>query len=514
MADISEKGIRRLPYPLLNPISTSQQTPDDAIDYVTTDVFPVDPDESIEIKLEISLNEYVALSSALDVGRDIAYSEDTTMLWWLWAKVFKGLAMTCEDVADCIESEIDSGNAALINTLTQNNINNGFGNLNRVNGDVTTVLDRNAPLSLQQTINPAFECNLDKLWGGIRHGIVERLDDTARDLLEDLAAINDLPQRFQAFIDVIPVLGDIAEGVVTLATEVIPDILNLYNSYSSEAQLDEIACDLFGMVCEECRYPTFEELYNYYSTLGYELDAMDSQTLAPLVSKISGMISATAPASIVYHTMITFQLFTLYLQAQWNGNAGIDTILKFAAIGEDFDSNNWLDLCETCDDPYRIKIWDFTSSPTDADITSGFSFKNGVYIAGSGFAMLQQGAATDGGMTVGLRLDPTWRIRAIGLKFANAASGSGALTSNALRPTRGIQSGATGIAYDWGTTGWTFYENGLLSITGFQELALVYARAMSSNVMLSHIGIIFDSEYSPSDAMPTSTATFSGTVFP
>lgn len=517
--DNQGKPSRGLPYPLKNPETFSIVDAEGSVTHLTPDIFPPDNDEKINIVLNLSLNEFVAIASSIDVGSDIAYGDDRNLIWWTWVRSFIGTAatMTCEDVADCIEGEIAEGNTTLINSLTQNNIANGTGgNYNRVNGDITTVLDRNSPLSLQEEINPEFECNLDALWGGIRHGIVERLDDTARDLLEDLAVINDIPQRFQAFIDVIPVLGDIAEGIVTLATEVIPDILNLYNSYSSEAILDEIACDLFAMVCDECRYPTFEELYNYYSTLGYELSAMNAQTLAPLMQKIAGMIGALQPSSVVYHSMITFQLFTLYLQAEWNGNAGVGAILKFAKIGEDFASNNWFDLCDSCDNPYRIKIWDLTQSENTTYRAASYptTSGHGIYVAGTGWIPQQLGAEGNGFISVGIPLKPEWRIRAIGLKFANQASGNGNLTYNIFRVTPSQNAGGLPPAIDWGTTGWTYYENGFASITGFKEYGISYSTQLNLNRALTHIGIIFDAEYAPPDATPTDVNTFSATVFP
>lgn len=514
--DNQGKPARGLPFPLKNPQDYSFVDAEGAITHQTPDIFPVDNDEKIDIVLNLSLNEFVAIASSIDIGSDIAYGSERNLVWWTWVRSFIGTAanMSCEDIADCVESELET-NQSLVNALTQNSIINGFGNANHVNGDITTVLDRNPPLSLQETVNPDFECNLDKLWGGIRHGIVERLDDTARDLLEDLAAINDLPQRFQAFIDVIPVLGDLAEGIVTLATEVIPDILNLYNSFSSEEQLDEIACDIFALVCSECRYPTFEELYNYYSTLGYEMDAMDAQTLAPLVQKIGTMIGAFQPASIVYHSMITFQLFTLYLQAEWNGHAGIGAIIKFAHIGEDFGSNNWLDICESCNEPYAKKVWNVTQTQGDTNITGGFFLGGqGRHIAGSGWVMLPYDADTSVGvLRIGLNFNPSWVIRAVGFKFANQSAGDGALTNVEVRPTRATNAGAGGLAMSWGTTGWTYYTN-IIAITGYQEIAIAYSAYMSTNRMLTHIAVIFDSNNAPSDAIPTSDPALSGTVFP
>lgn len=491
--DNTGKPFRGLPFPLRNPID--ETPPADNSGVVTkavADFFPVDMDEKINVVFNMSFNELTTFASAIDIGRDIGWqnSNDVYRAWIKSIVGIGGVTVSCNDVADCIESEIAEGNQTLINALTQNAISTGTGgNFNRVNGDVTTVLDRNPPRSLQENINPDFECDLNALWGGIRHGIVERLDDTARDLLEDLAAINDTPQRFQAFIDVIPVLGDLAEGIVTLATEVIPDILNLYNSYSSEAQLDEIACDLFAMVCDECRYPTHEELYNYYSTLGYEMDAMNAQTLAPLVQKIGAMISTFQPSSIVYHSMITFQLFTLYLQAEWNGNAGISAITKFARIGEDFGSDNWVDLCETCDEQYMLFTWDFTTQGQGLFYADTVQTVKSQFIPGEGWrAVGNAGKRFD----VCFDADPNWQVR--GMAFGI----SGAADTNHLwqrRPNWGSTTGAVNSSAGGGGVEYSFCYTGLPAGQIGTEYMWFASFAAGAQAQLTKVAILFDAQY-------------------
>lgn len=324
-------------------------------------LFPTDSDEQIEIVIKLSLNEYTAIAEAVDVGRDIAFSDRSNYLWYTWQKIVQGVAsVNCDDVADCVESELTT-NQDLVNSVTTTVNNNGFGDPNRINENSTTIPTRQSASFNDTEVAELSSCDLDRLWGGIRHGIVQRLDDAARDLLEDLANINDVVQRYQAFIDVIPVLGDVAEAAVTFATEVIPDILNGYNAHSSEEQLDTIACDLFGLVCSECRYPTFKEVADYYATGGYDIDNLDAVSMLSMVGKLSGMITGALPPDIIYNTTITFQLLVLYLGATFNGQSGAATLGKYARLGEDFGSDNWIDACETCDETYLVWSWDFTA---------------------------------------------------------------------------------------------------------------------------------------------------------
>ena len=82
--------IRKLPYPLYNPVasggvvgSDDNESPNDTVTWVTSD-----PNERVVVELELSLNEYVALASSLDVGRDIAYGTESQFIWWLWTRAF------------------------------------------------------------------------------------------------------------------------------------------------------------------------------------------------------------------------------------------------------------------------------------------------------------------------------------------------------------------------------------------------------------------------------------------
>lgn len=504
----SDKGTRKLPFPLTSALEPVADTPNETISYGIVTGFP-DETTRVNITLNLSLDEYVALATAIDVGRDIAFAEDSELIWWTWVRAFTegNPSMSCADVADCVESEIVANNTDLINILTQNSISNGFSNTNHVNGDITTVLDRNAPLSLDEPIVPEFECNLDKLWAGIRHGIVARLDDTARDMLEDLAAINDLPQRFQAFIDVIPVIGDIAEAVVEVTTEVIPDILNLYNSHSSEAVLDEIACDLFAMVCNQCEYPTFKQVYDYYSTLGYEMNSMEAQTLAPMVQKLGAMISAFQPASVVYHTMITFQLFTLYLNAVWNGNAGKETVFKFATLGEDYANDNWLQLCDTCDQAYMEFIFDFTQQSYSSYRTGNFSgsIMSGDYIAGVGWRVSAINT-TDGLMQVGLPMLPEWQVKAVAIQTTAADGG----TPNFWRTRIQSNSGAGTVTGNMNAADAPYAkrQNFANPITGFKEYAIRMPGSLESGLTLEKIAMKFVAGSAPLGSTPVASGTY------
>lgn len=482
--DNHAKPSRKLPYPVSQSLVVDgMSSTTDTVPLVTPDFFPTDPDEKINVTFNLSLNEFVTIASAIDIGRDIGYGEQSYEVWRLWCKALIGeITVACEDIADCVEEQLainpdtnEPVNQAFYDFITNTVNQQGYGNTNRVNATQTTIPDRQSAGFSSTEIKSLPTCDLNKLWAGIRHGIVSRLDDNARDMLEDLAALNDVPQRYQAFIDIVPVLGDVAEAVATAATEVIPDILNGYNSYSSEAQLDEIACDIFSLVCAECRYPTFEELFNYYATLGFDIGDMDALTLATTVTKLAGMISGSLPASVIYHTTVVFQLFVLYLGAKWNGASGLDAVIDMATLGEDYANDNWLQLCNSCNQQYQWVQYDFTQSPHGFTLypLGGTTPTNGRWVSGVGWQATLNGVQPR--VVISKNIQPGWVIRSIGFNYIPATPNPDLAASGiTLRVQEGSNTGAANLNE---ATGANYNRSacGLVGTSGYSNVAFTLA---------------------------------------
>lgn len=511
MADISDKGTRRLPYPLLNPISTNQDTPDVPIEFVTVDVFPIDPDEPIAIKLELSLNEYVALSNAVDVGRDIAYSEDTTMLWWLWAKVFKGLAetMSCEDVADCIETSeaVQDAIATNENILLQQlmtNANNGINNpsVDAATDTINTLQTQGAIGTEKNTeIKSLPECNLDMLWAGIRDGIVQRLDDNARSVLEFLVAKADVGERATALVGAIPIFGSMAKAVLDQMVQLAPDMLNLFESYSSIGNMDEIACEIFGIVCGDCRYPTYDEIFQYYASAGITgFTDIDDLVIAAATDLLFGSTELAALA--FYHTMIAYELLVLYMGSKFYGHSGTSAIITMASLGEDFANDNWELLCDSCNESYQIFTWDYTAQQYNSVRATGFSTNSGTWIAGKGWRV-DKTAANAGRLTMAQPFDPSWELRGILVKTSEPRAN---WTTYTVVGRTIVGSGTTGynMTLTTPTDPNSRCRTGLLSESGIQEMCVSIIQDPYNVMYLEKIICIFNTDAAPIPTIPTS----------
>lgn len=350
---VSNANIRPLCFPLQSVLAVVGDTPNDGTPQETISGFPSDPNEKIDITLNLSLNEYIALASTVDVGRDIAYGIDTNLIWWIWCRAFIGVPpLTCEQIIECIETDIGVQNA-LVSYLQSS----GLIDPDTVDADTTTVPMRFAGSAqdLEDEIGTLDDCNLDVLWGAIRHGIVLYLDDNARNFLEDLNTQADKGQRAASLLEAIPVVGDLASSVTLQFVELVPDLLNLFNAYSSETVLDEIACAIFETVCSQCRFPTWNELFSYYGSAGISgINDVQNLVLTAATDYLLG--SSQLAALACYHTIITYELFVLYLGAKFNGAQGTSSIALWGGLGEDFASDNWIALCDGCEPNYPTLV--------------------------------------------------------------------------------------------------------------------------------------------------------------
>jgi len=95
---------RILPYPLKDQLVQSRTTEEDAECEASSFVWPEDSDELVFIPFKLSLNEYVVLSSTIDVGSDIAYGEDAIRVKWLWLRNMRCNVSLCAEMINVLNT--------------------------------------------------------------------------------------------------------------------------------------------------------------------------------------------------------------------------------------------------------------------------------------------------------------------------------------------------------------------------------------------------------------------------
>jgi len=100
----SSEPTRPLEFPLYNSADVPAEQPEDTDANQIAWTNP-DSDERVFVVLNLSLNEYIALASAIDVGRDIAYPADSHRIWWIWIRSFVTMDL-CTYLQDCLGTQL------------------------------------------------------------------------------------------------------------------------------------------------------------------------------------------------------------------------------------------------------------------------------------------------------------------------------------------------------------------------------------------------------------------------
>ena len=414
MAIDSNELSRPLPFPLKHPESGNTEAPESEPQALLPFEWnELDSDAVISVRMDLSLNEYVALATAIDVGRDIAFNDDSNWIWQIWTKAYRGLAdvMSCEDIADCIET-----NQSVQDAIAASNTANGLINPDQMTDTINNYINQRFPATQRDEpiAPPPDECDLDALWTGILE-IVTRLDENSRDAWQDLSAIADKADRIAEAIAIIPLLGDVPGEILEFLAEVIPDLLTAYEAHSSTEVLEDIACDLFSLVCAECRYPTANELYNYYASFGVTgIQDLLSYGVDAAVDYLIG--SSTLANAVVFFTTNAIQLYFRYLGGTWLGKRGLKWLAIWANIGEDNPNNGWELLCDGCDDGTWTVEFDFTV--TDGGFVRQAGANRGDWINGVGWQSTQKPTVTQTqGITIQKALPLNCNIKEVSFDF-------------------------------------------------------------------------------------------------
>lgn len=335
--------------------------------------------EPITVSLSLTNDEYVQIFSSLMNGAMLTYPENwANVIGAFWLKMVQGGSMTCQDMIDCINNDPDVQAA-----ITQMLLDNGAIDPNSIDPDKAVMNNRTPPAVRGQPVKGDPEnCDLDTLWAGIRN-IVLRLDDGGRTFLEQVVVQADKQERINALIEAVPVIGDMVAAIHKQFVELAPDLLNLYNAYSSLEHQEEIACGLFEQVCSLCRYPNYDDVYDYYATLGISgIQDIASLTLTAITDYI--FQTNNLAAAVTYHSIIAFQLFILYLDATFLSSKGRDALTTWALLGEDDPSDDWILLCDACV-PEGCVEYDFTLSSQGFTVWTTGNRPFGVYVQGVGW---------------------------------------------------------------------------------------------------------------------------------
>lgn len=329
-----------------------------------TDMFPEDPNESTLITLNISLNEYVALASAIDVGRDIAYGDNALYIWWIWLKVVQ--MDICDLVADCI--------------LTSENVQNALNSVINVNSSTDTYnyAQNQSGVILGDGNNPT--CDLDTLWGGVSF-LIEQTNQQNIDLLEQFEVATNLQDFMSQVVGNVTGIDETSIDAIFGWIEFIQDnIAENYAAQVTQGYLDEISCGLFCLAKDTCEL-TPEMIYDYFMGRLSGAITFDSIISTALNFIVAGTWAGTEIADAFFMSNLMMRAnFGKFFE--WVGFNSFDTSMRLGFLQP---SSAWTLLCE-CDDSWE-HTFDFTANdggwyataPADGNVL-------GTYVASQGWS--------------------------------------------------------------------------------------------------------------------------------
>ena len=348
---------RKLSYPLSFSEDVISDTPSDTMEYIDLSQWStIDPDEKVDIVINLSLNEYVSLANCIDVGRDIAYGDNSIYLWWLWCRVVQSLSL-CDSILACVN---DPNSGIMQSILEQTSLQTS--EQYRANGQ------SQSGLILGSGVNPS--CDLDVLWGGIR-SVIDLADTNNVDVLQVIEVVTN-PYEFvqEVVLGIFGVELPVIQSIVDWIGWVQDNILENYEAEVTTEYLRVVMCDLFCLTQDSCQL-TPETLTNYfYTRLGSSLTigSLLDETIAFL---IGGVWVGTQIADVFFLSQFAFRA-QLGKWFRLIGFLSVDTDFR---IGANTPDNDWSILCTDCP-----TLWTSTLDFTTSDY--GFVFDETPYTRG------------------------------------------------------------------------------------------------------------------------------------
>lgn len=348
---------RKLPYPLKDTLDLESVVGSGGVDFLSLDGWTADPEERQNIILNISLDEYVALASTIDVGRDIAYGDNSIYIWWLWVRSLFAMDI-CQAVSDCI----DSTPAIQQQIATYSN-----------SSAITQTTPEQQEILDTDLFGGQDPCDNDEIFG-MTLQMTDLLNQISEDVLEQFVTAFAIPGRIGDIIEAIPGLGilpydDLLQMFEKLAEQVNDSYVAAYDVQIRE----DIACDLFCIGQQNCTL-TLEQARDYFQD-----KIITAVSNSNFLSIVEDIIANNWLGEQSIYMMHWFILDTIIFGGEI---LGIDTnrvVTTIASYFNDPDSD-WSTLCDPCST--WEETWDFTVESGASDgwqvVTWGDGWQSGL----------------------------------------------------------------------------------------------------------------------------------------
>lgn len=253
----------------------------------------------------------------------------------------------CAEIAACIGSSTDVQEA-----LQNNRQENGYAPTDPTYSERDTTKPVPSDTSV---INDDSKCNDDQLFGQATE-LTDYMHAIIEDVMEYLEYAATQIEFTQDVTGIIPLFGKATEFVTGFAEWMFNNMANGYQAGYTQTLRDEIRCDLFCLMTEDCQL-TFDELTNYFA--GKASITVIGQSVEDMAAQLVNIVNGT---EIVY-AMHAVLAGILRLGGNWAGINSVTSLQTALALGADNPDNDWVLLCDPCTD-------ECTTTPQQISVTS------------------------------------------------------------------------------------------------------------------------------------------------
>lgn len=341
---------RDLQYPLNRSLVAELQTGAEELTLTQFEWATTDPDERVVIALELSLNEFIGLSSSIDVGSDIAFGEDAILIWWTWVRSFTSVDF-CSKVAECV----------LNDPTVQAAISTAFSG----NGGAGGVGTPNAPLPQSLREENLFPSDLVCDNGHIFNQcleVVQALDRAAVDFFQIVEAITNPAEYAVLLADNWGAAGAIPASVAETAAWLQDTIAETYNAAYTASVESELACALFCVAEPTCSL-SLDDIYNAYQ----EESTIDLPDLNDIASVFDFLFTVTLNTDKLIVASVHLMILAMLRWGSSFANIGTWSYLKIVLESAKSGTNTGWTACSCA----SLLCWEYDFT---AGVQHGFVF--------------------------------------------------------------------------------------------------------------------------------------------
>lgn len=331
------------------------------------------------------------------INIDNPNAEPDDVLEWFSARLDEALlceddTMTCEDIIDCVEGQLGT-NQTFVENLT--NVIYG-GNVFQIDYNRRSSQITNPPVPTEQN------CSLDLLYGRLV-GTLEILNQNNVDFFEQLEVnTNLLFELSDLLIGAVPVVGEWVNQIPAAGNYILENFGENYNAAWTDEYRDDLACDLFCRLRDDCGGFSLgllmtvlsERLLNQF--LPPDTDIVDA--VEQLVNVVSDMLAGDFDTVNAADFILMFQLQMLNVFGKWSNPDALNQTGRLVAqiSALDTPNNDWVVLCEDC-----ASLW-YMGYNTGESGYEAYVFSNHGALTGGFFIGIPQGQVLVSGSAGGV----------------------------------------------------------------------------------------------------------------